>query len=175
MTWKTKSSKSVFKNKWMEITEDIVETPLGKTVNFGVVHKKPFALIVPWDGEHLTLVGQYRYPVDCFSWEFPMGHFEEHDSIEDTAREELEEEAGLQAKNIKEVTSFFLAPGHHTKVCHVFLATDLIESQQRLEEQEEGMEVKKVTIDELKSMIETGETKDGPTIAAFYLVSELLK
>jgi 8-oxo-dGDP phosphatase len=166
MAWKIKSSKSVYKNKWMEVTEDVVESEFGKEMTFGIVHKKPFALIIPWDGERFTLVGQYRYSVDFFSWEFPAGHFE-HDSIAETAQKELEEEAGLRAEKIEEITNFFLAPGHHTQICHVFLATGLIATKQNLEDAEEGMKVKKVTTEELKQMIKNGEMKDGPTIAAF--------
>lgn len=169
MSWKVKSSKSVYKNKWMEITEDLVESEFGKEITFGVVRKKPFALIVPWDGECLTLVKQYRYPVESYSWEFPAGHFE-HNSIEETAKEELEEEAGLRAEKIIEVGNFFLAPSHHTQICHVFLATGLSKGQQKLEDQEEGMEVKKVAIKDFEKMVKKEEIKDGPTIAAFAII-----
>jgi ADP-ribose pyrophosphatase len=170
MAWKTKSSKSVYKNRWMEVTEDVVESDSGKEMIFGIIHKKPFALIVPWDGKYITLVGQYRYSVDYFSWEFPMGHFEEHASIAETAKEELEEETGLRAEKIEEVANFFLAPGHHDQVCHMFLATGLVEGQQKLEDAEAGMEVKKVTVEELRKMIKDGEIKDSPTIAAFGII-----
>jgi len=172
MTWKTKSSKSVYKNKWMEVTEDVVESEFGKEITYGVVRKKPFALIIPWDGKYLTLVKQFRYPVDFYSLEFPAGHFE-HNSIEETAKEELEEETGLRAKKIEEIGSFFLGPGHHTQVCNVFLATELTEGSQNLEDQEEGMEVKKVTVKEFNQMIEKGEIKDGPSIAAFGMITTL--
>jgi len=172
MTWKTKSSKSVYRNKWMEVTEDVVETEFGKEITYGVVRKKPFALIVPWDGKYLTLVKQFRYPVDFYSWEFPAGHFE-HNSIEETAKEELEEETGLRAKKIEEIGSFFLAPGHHSQIGHVFLATDLTEGSQNLEEREEGMDVKKVTVEEFKQMMQTEEIKDGPSIAAFGMITTL--
>jgi len=45
MKWKKLSSKIVYKNKWMEITEDQVKTAYGKQLAYGVVRKKPFALI----------------------------------------------------------------------------------------------------------------------------------
>lgn len=150
----------------MEIAEDKVETEFGNRLTFGVVRKKPFALIIPWNGRHLFLVGQYRYPVDKFSWEFPQGHFE-HNSIKETAKEELREETGLNARNMKEIGRFFLAPGHHSQICHVFLATKLSQGKQELEEGEKGMRLKKVTLKEFQNMIIKGTVKDGPTIAAF--------
>ena len=85
MPWKKLSTKSVYKNHWMEITEDRIESPKGKKMTYGVVHKKPFALIIPWDGKYFTLVGQYRYPIDNWTWEFPQGHCEGV-SIEETAK-----------------------------------------------------------------------------------------
>ena len=172
MPWKTKSSKSFYKNHWMEVTEDVVENDSGKELTFGIVHKKPFALIIPWDGKYFTLVKQYRYSVGTFTLEFPAGHFE-HDSIEETAKKELEEETGLRAGKIEEIDTFFLAPGHHNQVCHVFLATELTEGMQELEEQEEGMKTIKVAFEELRIMIKNGEVKDGPTLAAFGILMNL--
>ncbi len=173
MTWQKISSKQVYKNKWMEVTEDIVKNDSGKELNFGVVHKKPFALIIPWDGKFLTLVGQYRYPVDFFSWEFPMGHFEDHSSIEEAAKQELQEEAGLKAGKMQEIKDFYLGPGHHTQVCYMFLAIELEEVGQSLEDSEEGMQVKKVTVDEFREMVKEGIIKDGPTLSAFGILMAL--
>lgn len=70
MSWKVKSSKEVYRNKWMWVTEDEVETDFGEKLTYGVVHKKPFTLIILWDGKKFTLVGQYRHAIKKFSWEF---------------------------------------------------------------------------------------------------------
>lgn len=166
MSWQKLSSKIVYKNKWMEVTEDEVITNFGKQLTYGVVHKDPFALVVPWDGEHLYLVGQYRYPVDQFSWEFPQGHFQ-NGSIIETAKGELKEETGLITENLEEFGQFNLACGHHSQVCHMFLATDLKQGKQDLEESEEGLLVKKFTLSDFKEMIASDIIKDGPTITAF--------
>jgi ADP-ribose pyrophosphatase len=165
MSWKKLSSKIVYKNKWMEVTEDKVKTNFNKLLTFGVVRKRPGVLIIPWDGHFFYLVGQYRYSVDKFSWEFPQGHYE-HKSIRQTAQKELNEETGLLAKNIREIGKLYLAPGHHSQICHVFLATNLIEGRRELEESEQGMRRKKVTFKELRNMIIKGTVKDSPTIAA---------
>ena len=169
MPWKKLSSKQVYKSKWMEVTEDQVETETGKPLTYGVVHKEPFALIIPWDGTHFTLVGQYRYPVDYFSWEFPQGHLE-HDTVYETALRELKEETGLKAESIEEIGSFHLAPGHHSQVCHVFFATKILKGDSEREQSEEDMETKEITLEELEKMINEGEIKDGSTIAAFSLL-----
>lgn len=172
MTWEKISSKQVYKNKWIEVTEDIVKTDFGKKLTYGVVHKKPCVLIIPWDGKQLTLVGQYRYSVDDFSWEFPQGHGE-HNSIEETARNELAEETGLKAVKMKDVASFYLAQGFCSQISHVFLAADLTEGEPDFEEGEEGIIIKKVTFEEFEQMIKHGQIKDGPTLAAFGIINSL--
>jgi len=168
MSWKKLSSKSVYKNKWIEVTEDQVQTETGKEYTYGVVRKKPFTLIVPWDGENFFLVGQYRYAVNEYSWEFPQGHYE-HCSIEETAREELREETGLMAKSVKKIAEFTLAPGLTDQICNVFLATGLSAKKTAFEESEveSGMRVKKITRMRFEKMISSGQIKDGPTLAAY--------
>lgn len=165
MSWQKLSSKQVYQNRFMTVTEDVLLTDHGDQVVFGVVRKVPGASIIPWDGTHFTLVGQYRYPVDFFSWEFPAGHFE-HDDMESTARAELEEEAGLLAGKIEKIGEFHLAPGHHTQVIHFFLATQLSPGKQNLETAEKGMQIKQFTHAELNQMIQDGTIKDSLTIAA---------
>ncbi len=174
MPWKQLSSKEMYRNHWMWITEDQVETETGKLLTYGVVHKHPFALIIPWDGERLTVVGQYRYTVDCFSWEFPSGHFE-HTDIQETAQEELREEAGLLAKEIKEVGSFWVATGCFDQECKVFLATGLTSTEHHLEAGEEGMQCKAVTLQEFWQMVADGSLHDGPSLAAMALAQNMLK
>src|SRR3989344_7073604 len=124
MSWKTIKSKEIYKSKWMTVFEDLVKIENGVELTWGVVRKKACALIIPWDGEYFTLIGLYRYPTDEFSWEFPAGHMEGSNILE-TANEELEQETGLKAGNMKEIGSFYLANGFLDQKCHIFLATDL--------------------------------------------------
>ncbi len=169
MKWETLQREIAYKNKWMEVTEDRVRTSFGKEFVFSVVHKAPFALIVPWDGTRFTLVGQYRYSVDYFSWEFPMGHCE-HDSALETARVELQEEAGLAAASFEEVGRIHLASGSMDQVGYLFLALGLSPVPTDRGEAEEGMEVQSVTLEELDEMIRNDVVVDGPTLAAISLL-----
>ncbi len=166
MAWNTKSSREVYRNRWMWVTEDAVETDFGEKLTYSVVHKKPFALIIPWDGERFTLVGQYRYAIQKYSWEFPQGHFE-HRSILETAKAELREETGISAKSIKLIGSFWLGPGHHSQECKVFLAEDLSSGLTNLEKGEGGMQTKEISDGELEKMIKDHTMEDGPSLAAW--------
>jgi ADP-ribose pyrophosphatase YjhB (NUDIX family) len=165
MSWNKKSSKVVYENKWMSVTEDQVKTAHGLDLTYGVVSKPPFALIVPWDGERFTLVRQYRYPVLKELWEFPKGSFE-HASTLETAKLELKEETGLVAGSIEKIASYCVAPGFLSQECYVFLATDLVQGECNLEESELGMISQSFTLSELKQMIRSGVLEDSNTIAA---------
>lgn len=168
--WKIISSRIISHNKWNSITKDVYRAPCGFKIKQTVFHKNPFASIIPWDGQRFILVGQYRHVIDFYSWEFPAGHF--HESIERTAKDELEEETGYCAENFKFLGYFYLAPGHHTQQCHVFLATGLKKIKVRRDAAEiaAGMKVKKVTLQALEKMIKTGKIKDGPTMAGYSLL-----
>lgn len=169
MSWKQLSSKEIFRNRWMWLTEDEVQMDNGEQATYTVMHKKPFALIIPWEGEKFTLVGQYRYNVNFNSWEFPQGHYE-HNSIQETAQKELKEETGYTADEIKLINSFFIAPGAIDQECMVFLATGLHKGEQELEDTEYGLKNRSVTLEQMNEMINKGEIKDGPTITALSLL-----
>lgn len=167
MSWQQLSTREIYRNRWMWLTEDEIETAHGVRATYTVVHKQPFALIIPWDGTHFTLVGQYRYQVDFFSWEFPQGHYE-HSSIMETAQHELREETGLRAEKIERLGSFFNAPGALDQECIVFLATQLSQGQADLEETEQDLKVQRVSPGEMETMVLQGKIKDGPTIVALH-------
>jgi len=174
MTWQQQKTKQVYKNRFMTVTEDEVVTDHGATLTFGIVHKEPAVYIIPWDGEKVTLVGQYRYAINSFSWEIPAGHME-HKNVEETAKVELREETGLSAEDNVEIGTFYVAPGHHTQMAHVFLATGLRKGSKSLEIAEQGMTTKEVTLAELDKMIMENEMKDGPTIASLKIFELYLK
>jgi 8-oxo-dGDP phosphatase len=166
MTWQKLSSKQVYKNRYMTITENELKTDYGDKLIYGIVHKEPFSLVIPWDGERTLLVGQYRPTAEIFSWEFPMGHAEQ-DSPLVAAHKELKEETGLSASNFEEIATFYPALGTMDQLGYIYLATDWTIGKQELDPAEKGMQLKWVTLPELTSMITNGEVVDGPTITAF--------
>src|SRR4051794_30183138 len=87
----------------MRVREDVIRRADGSDGIYGVVEKKDFALIIPFDGDHVWLVEQFCYPVGRRYWEFPQGSWEELDKVdrEELARGELEEETGLRARQMR--------------------------------------------------------------------------
>src|SRR5438067_11246803 len=98
--WRTVSSRAVYDNPWIRVREDEVIHPDGQPGIYGVVHYKNLAIgILAIDDEgYIYLVGQYRYPMDRYSWEIPEGGCPEGEEPLTAARRELQEETGLNAR-----------------------------------------------------------------------------
>ncbi len=167
-----KSSKVVYQNKWMKVKEDQVEFQNGSQGIYGVVEKPDFALIIPYQDGQLHLVKQYRYPVKGSYWEFPQGSHESDPNIDviELVKKELKEETGLVASTLQQLGHLFEAYGFSNQGFYIYLATDLVQEKQELEVTEVGMETKAITIAEFEKMIQAGEIKDSPTIAAYGLL-----
>jgi 8-oxo-dGTP pyrophosphatase MutT (NUDIX family) len=96
VTIKTLSTRLVYENPWVRVREDAIEREDGSPGVYAVVDKNEGSLVIPWDGERVHLVGQVKYPVGAFYWEFPQGAIDDREAApEDTARTELLEETGF--------------------------------------------------------------------------------
>ena len=73
--WQTRGSREIYINPWIRVREDHVIRADGKDSIYGVVEFQNYALgIVPvTDNGDTFLVGQWRYPLDLYSWEIPEG------------------------------------------------------------------------------------------------------
>lgn len=159
-----------YENKWMKVYEDKIKRCDGATGIYGVVEKPDFFLIIPFDGENVYLVEQYRYPLKVRTLEFPQGGMEKKDAdFLAGAVRELREETGLSAGFIKEIGSIYTAVGFSNQTGHVFFAKDLIQGTDDKDAEEADLAVKKVSVVEFEKMIERNEIKDSGTISAWCL------
>lgn len=179
---KTTSSRVVFENRWTTLREDQIERPGGATGSYAVVEKRRAALVVPWDGELLHLVRQWRYPTAAWSIEFPQGTISgapdattqpEHDEDPETvARTELREELGFTAGTLKHLGAVAFAPGISNQFCDIWLATDLKDGEAEPEPEEVGLITPwPVTPEEFDELIASGGITDAATLAAWAMVS----
>jgi 8-oxo-dGDP phosphatase len=164
---RTLSTRVVYENPWLRLREDEIERPDGVRGVYAVVEKDDFAVVVPWDGERVTLVGQYRYTLGRHTWELPQGSVEGA-SPEDVARTELAEETGLRAGTLRHLGRFDGAVGMSSQGFHAWLATDLVAGEPRPEGEEVDMTTRQVTPAELEAMVRAGELTDAHSVAAWY-------
>lgn len=168
---RTVASREIYRNRWMRLREDEIVLPDGTPGRYGVVDKPDFAIVLPWDGERFHLVEQYRYPVGERCLEFPQGGADGEADVEAVGRRELEEETGLRAGRLRRLGRLHHAAGFCSQSFHAFLAEDLRPGVQQLEPTEQGLTVRSLTRPEVERAILGGELRDGPSVAAYGLLS----
>jgi 8-oxo-dGTP pyrophosphatase MutT (NUDIX family) len=164
--WRTTSSKQVYENDWISVREDAVVRPDGLPGVYGVVHFKNVAVgVLAVEGEEVYLVGQYRYPLDAYSWEIPEGGCPEGEDPLEAAKRELEEETGLRAERWVRGGEAHLSNSVSDEYAVWFLATGLTQGEQR-PEGSERITVRRVKLAEALSMALGGQITDALSLLA---------
>ena len=137
--WQTHHSELKYQNPWIRVREDQVTNPKGGAGIYGVVSMKNKALgIIPVDAEGNTwLVGQYRYTLNEYSWEIPMGGGPVELDWLESARRELREETGLLAARWTRLARLHTSNSVTDEEGFVYLAQDLTQSDWEPEETED--------------------------------------
>ncbi len=174
--WKIVSTKSVYDNPWITVDEHQVINPRGGQGIYGKVGFKNKAIaIIPIDVDGNTwLVGQFRFTLDEYSWEVPMGGGPvELDPLE-SAKRELKEETGLTAGKWKNVMRLHTSNSVTDEEGFVYLAQDLKAGDTDFDETED-LKIRKLPFKEVVSMVLNGEITDAISVAGILRVNILLK
>ena len=173
--WKTKKTTTVYENSWISVEENEVINPAGKDGIYGTVHFKNRAMaIIPIDHEGNTwIVGQFRYSLNEYSWEIPMGGGPIEVDFLSSAKRELKEETGLLAKKWTELLTIHTSNSVTDEVGIVYLAEDLIEGETAFEETE-ILQIRKLPFLEVLEMAMTGKITDSISLAGIFKAARLL-
>ena len=159
--WKLLSTSVVYDNPWIRVREDAVVHPNGEPGIYGVVHYKNIAVgVLAVEDGHIYLVGQYRYPLERYSWEIPEGGCAEGENPLDAARRELEEETGLRAQAWRKLGEAYLSNSVSDERAIWYMATGLAQGERRPEASEQ-IEVRRIPIERALSMARSGEINDA--------------
>lgn len=165
--WKITKAKPIYDNPWLQITEFDVINPSGGNGIYGKVHFKNRAIgIVALTRENeLYLVGQYRFPLDRYSWELPEGGGPFDQTPLEAAKRELLEETGLVAAKWEELLTMDLSNSVTDEVATIFIATDLEQRAPEPEPTEQLMTLKR-PLSQVFDWVMQGEITDSITVAA---------
>ncbi len=165
--WKTQGTRLVYENAWIKVREDEVVRPDGKPGIYGVVHFKNTAIgvLAIDDEDRIHLVGQYRYPVEVYSWEIPEGGCPEFEDPLDAAKRELVEETGLMASEWKKLGRSHLSNSVSDEEAIFYLAKGLKHGSPSPEGTEQ-LTLKLVHFDEALNMVMRGEITDALSVLA---------
>ena len=150
----------------LKIYEDTVEAN-GHEAHWDFIHHNGAAAVVPVTKEgKLLMVRQYRNALDRYTLEIPAGalDFPEEPKL-DCAHRELEEETGFKTEKLEYLLSLHTTIAFCDEAIDVFLARNLIPSEQHLDPDEE-IEVEEWELSDLLDLIYSGKMTDGKTVAS---------
>jgi 8-oxo-dGTP pyrophosphatase MutT (NUDIX family) len=167
--WQTLETRAIYENAWIGVREDQVVRPDGKAGIYGVVsmRNRAIAILPIHDDETVTLVGQFRYTVDEYSWEIPEGGGAFDETPLAAAQRELREETGLVAENWTEFGRAHLSNSVTDEAAFIFLATGL-EQREAQPEGTELLEIRRWPFAKVLSMAQHGEITDSMSLIAIY-------
>jgi 8-oxo-dGTP pyrophosphatase MutT (NUDIX family) len=172
--WTVLSRRETYDNRWIRVTHHEVIIPTGGTGVYGTVHYKNWAVgIVPVDDEgHTYLVGQYRFPLDEYSWEIPEGGGTIGVDPRESAVRELKEETGLDAKNWQQLLRSDLSNSVSDERATAFLAWGLTGGAASPDPTEE-LVLRRMPLSEAFQMVATGAIHDALSILSLQAVQLL--
>jgi len=166
-------SKKVFSGRVFDVTVDTVREA-DRTYIREVVHHPGSAVILPaFDDDTVGFVRQYRHPAVKYLLELPAGTLNDRERPEVGAARELEEELGMIAGRLEKLAEFFVSPGFCEEKMWIYLATDLVPTAQKLED-DELIEIVRLPIERALQMISDGEIEDAKTIIGLLLAAPRL-
>ncbi|SFT43482.1 NUDIX domain-containing protein [Algoriphagus locisalis] len=173
--WKTRKITQIYENPWIKVEHHDIVNPAGNEGVYGKVHFKNRAMgIIPIDAEGNTwIIGQYRYTLDEYAWEIPMGGGPlEEDKLE-SAKRELKEETGLSAQKWTEIMKIHTSNSVTDEVGYIYLAEELTQGETEFEETE-VLKIKKLPFSQVLEMVLNGEITDAISIAGILKVARMI-
>jgi ADP-ribose pyrophosphatase len=166
------SSREIYRCSIFRVTEDEANDPTGFHIKRSIIRHPGSAVVMPVDDQgRMLLVRQFRLPANRYMWEIPAGKIDDGENAFQAAQRELGEETGLTAKSWKELVSFYPSPGYVEEKMTLFLATELTQGEAHNMD-DERIDTKWFTRDEVTEAIRTGEIQDAKTIIGFLMSSK---
>ncbi len=170
-----KERKQVYKNPWIEVTEDKVLHDNGKSGLFGTVKMKPGVSILVIEEEgNAYLTDEFHYVIGKNSLEVVSGGIDGDENPLAAAKRELKEELGIEADEWVELgvvdpfTTLINSPAY------LFLARKprFVEKH---EDDFENIKLVKMKFKDVVKMVMESKITHGPSCAAILKANEFLR
>ena len=158
----------VYDSPWIRVREDRFHHRKGAEGPYAVCgfRRTACGVLALDDNDCVVLVGQWRYPLEAYSWEIPEGGGDEHESPFEAIRRELAEEAGLSARAWEPLCFFHASNSSTDEEGFLFLASGLTPSEGHHAEEDEELLVHHEPFPDCLRRVLSGEITDGLTVVA---------
>lgn len=176
------SSVPVHDGRIVHLSIDTVRFPDGTIGELEMIRHSGASAVLPLLGRRdepdpeILLIRQYRYASGGYMLEVPAGRPDAPgEDWEVCARRELEEETGMVAGRLTQLTGIFTTPGFTDEFIHLFLAEDLRDGSTAYDH-DEFIELERMPLSAALARVRAGEITDGKTVcsllyAALFLLS----
>lgn len=162
----------LYEGRVFTVIRDEVRHESGYEAVREVVAHDGGAVVVAVDAQdRVLLVRQFRYPLASHILELPAGKLSPDEDPLDCARRELREETGVTARRWETLTAMLSTPGFCTEELFIYLALELEDGEQALEEGEESIEVQRLPLREAIALCADGGIRDGKTVTGLFLAA----
>jgi ADP-ribose pyrophosphatase len=160
---------TVFQGRMLKIQRDTVRLPNGVETTRELVRHPGAVAVLPFKGEELLLVRQYRYPIGQVTLEIPAGKLDAGEEPLKCAERELREETGYRG-TLEYLGTFYTTPGFTDEVMHLYKATDLVWDPLAADD-DEFLNVESIPWAEAKERALAFGFNDGKTILGILLLA----
>lgn len=163
-------SVSVFQGDYLTVEKMIINLPDGNTGKREIVQVRDAAAVLAVDKkENVYLIRQYRHAVKRYTLEIPAGLIDEHETPEQTAIRECEEETGYRPHNIIKLLYYAHSEGYSTGYTTLFLGTELEHTGKINPDSTEFLERVSMPFEEFFQLIKTQQILDSKSILSALL------
>jgi ADP-ribose pyrophosphatase len=169
-----RGSRVAFEGRIFAVHVDRVELSGGRELTIEIVRHPASVVLMPLpDPEHIILVRQYRYPVDRWVWELPAGSIDPGEAADAAARRECHEEIGKVPRRIERLGSLFPTPGYCDEEMIFYQLDGLDEPSDAAHlDEDEILEPRTFSLDDVRAMIRRREIVDMKTVAGIALLGQ---
>jgi len=162
-------SDCLYEGYFIRLEQATVELPDGRQAQREIVRHPGAVAILPILNNKVLMVRQYRVAVEQAFWEIPAGKLEAGEAPLACAHRELIEETGYRAEKLTELRRFYLTPGFCDEEMFLYQAKELIADNSLQLDEDEFLEVKAFSLDEMNELLAQNQIRDVKTMLALEL------
>lgn len=171
--WKIVSQKSVFRSQLFNVKEIVFRNERKTEKIHHIAERNTAVIILPLTDQYeIYLISEYRYMLDRVLLGAPTGFLKRSETPLAGAKRELQEETGIIANQLEDITKFDVAASVFKGRQHIFLAKGLEFGEQHLDTDEE-ISLVKIPLSVAVEKVMLGEITDSASIVGILFLDKL--